>query len=109
MREVAVLAMLCDEAECGEPCRSFPRVFGVDDCEDSNGVIGRTLPFAVGCWERGVAVCVDDDEAEESEGAGDTERDDVEEDGRGAEGRAACMWALSNASARSWRSDAVYC
>ena len=66
MRDVAVLAMLEDDAECA--CVS--RGFGVGDCE-CDGVRGARAagmgmrPF--GCGRRGVAVWVDEEDAEESD------------------------------------------
>ena len=65
MREVAVLAMLEDDAECA--CVS--RGFGVGDweCDGVRGVMDTGMrPF--GCGLRGVAVWVDEEDAEEGYG-----------------------------------------
>ncbi len=72
VREVAVLAMLEDDAEWG--CGS--RGLGVGDWEGVDGVRGvRVCMRPLPCGLCGVAVCVDEEEAEESDVDGEGERD----------------------------------
>ena len=114
MRDVAVLAMLEDDAECACVCAS--RGFGVGDCE-CDGVRGVRAtgmrPF--GCGRRGVAVWVDEEDAEESDAAGEGARDgvddDVDEDEDEGEGLARAAWTrdADRASERSCRRDATKC
>lgn len=116
VRDVAVLAMLEDDAECA--CVWFSRGFGVGDWE-CDGVRGAraagmgTRPF--GCGRRGVAVWVDEEDAEESDAAGEGARDgvddDVDEDEEEGEGLARAAWTrdADRASERSCRRDATKC
>ena len=64
-------------------------------------------------WPLGVAVCVEEEEAEESDCAGERERtgvdaeeDEADDDGSG---RVARMREAVAASVRSWRKDWTYC
>lgn len=106
VREVAVLAMLDDEAECGGvPSRGF----GVGDGEGVKGVRLCMRPFALGRTVCGVAVCVDEEDAEESDGEGDAERDEVVEEEEEPAGSAVCIRDAVTASVRSCCKDAMNC
>ena len=81
VREVAVLAMLDEEAEWGGVWRVLSSGgFGVGDWEGVKGARVCMRPFAFGRTVCGVAVWVDEEDTEESDGAGEVERDGVDED-----------------------------
>ena len=97
VREVAVLAMETEEAECA--ARASSRGLGVGDCEGVRGA----RPFARAV--RGVAVCVEEDE---SDIAGDGVRMGVElPDSEGEVTSGSAVWTCADdaASMRNWRRE----
>ena len=83
------------------------------DWDEVSGVRDPALPFALALpFCRGFAVCVEEEDAEESDGAGDVAREVAEDEGRDSEGSAdivAAAAAFAAASARSCRREIVYC